>query len=169
MIATHLHEAILKADRQNLPSFDAPATRYTLICGAIEEDFGRLLTEDEKAYIWRMVCPVSQQQQQKPVYAPDDGAGNAPLKPAFDLLAPEFMLEISTVLAKGSDLYGDGRGWEKGRRWGGEFAAAMRHCWHWWRGEENDPTSGCSHLAHAAVRLMMLFAMHRRGIGEDDR
>lgn len=36
------------------------------------------------------------------------------------------------------------------------FAAAMRHLWAWWTGEERDAETGESHLAHAACCVLFL-------------
>lgn len=89
-------------------------------------------------------------------------------KPRYDLISPEFLDGIATVLASGAKKYGD-RNWEGGFTWGRVFAALMRHSWAWWRGEEKDPESGQSHLLHAATNLMFLHTFVRRGLGKDDR
>jgi hypothetical protein len=49
------------------------------------------------------------------------------------------------------------------------FAALLRHLFAWWRGEELDPESGLSHLAHAGCCLMFLMEYRRNGWGTDDR
>ena len=41
-----------------------------------------------------------------------------------------------------------------GMRWGQVFASLQRHLWAWWRGEDKDPESGLSHLAHATANVM---------------
>lgn len=45
----------------------------------------------------------------------------------------------------------------------------MRHMWAWWGGQDKDPETGFSHLAHAACCIAFLMAYERRGIWTDDR
>jgi len=72
----------------------------------------------------------------------DQGKNRYDLVPAW---AFDKVVEIWTV---GAVKYGD-RNWEQGLSWGRVFAACMRHLWAFWRGEDNDPDDGKSHLAHA--------------------
>ena len=92
----------------------------------------------------------------------DDG------KPRYDLLPADSLHEIAEILTLGAAKYGD-RNWEKGMSWSRVFAAAMRHLWAWWRGEDADPDDGKSHLAHAACCVMFLQAYRMRGVGADTR
>lgn len=93
----------------------------------------------------------------------DDGG-----KPRYDLIAPEFLDEVAQVLALGAAKYAP-RNWEHGMSWGRCFGAMMRHMWAWWRGEEKDPETGLSHLAHAGCNVMFLCAYSKRSVGTDDR
>ncbi|MCE2973020.1 MAG: DUF5664 domain-containing protein [Sediminibacterium sp.] len=85
-----------------------------------------------------------------------------------ELITPEFIFELSGVLAYGAKKYED-RNWEKGMKWSRPFGALMRHLWAWWRGEDKDPETGFSHLAHAACNVMFLLTFQLRGSGTDDR
>ena len=98
----------------------------------------------------------------------DEGRKDDTEKLRFDLIAPEFLEELSKVITFGALKY-DARNWEKGMSWGRVFAALMRHLWAWWGGEAKDPETGFSHLAHAAANIMFLVAFERRQIGDDDR
>lgn len=89
-------------------------------------------------------------------------------KPRYDLLPPDAMDAIAQVFTYGAAKYAD-RNWEGGMAWGRLFAAMMRHCWAFWRGEDVDPESGLPHLAHAGACVLMLLAYTQRGIGADDR
>jgi hypothetical protein len=89
-------------------------------------------------------------------------------KPRFDLIPPEFLEETAQVLAYGAAKY-SANNWAAGADWGRYFAAMMRHLWAWWKGENEDPETGFSHLAHAACCLAFLMAYQRRNIGKDDR
>jgi len=86
----------------------------------------------------------------------------------YDLLPSDAVEEILQVLDFGRSKYG-GRNWELGMDWSRPFAALMRHMWAWWRGEDRDPESGLSHLAHAGCCLFFLLAYNKRGVGADDR
>jgi len=86
----------------------------------------------------------------------------------WDLVPPEFE-EVVQVLTFGSVKYDD-RNWENGITYGRCFAATLRHLWQWWRGEETDPESNISHLAHAGCNILFLLAFTKRGMKEfDDR
>jgi len=105
---------------------------------------------------WREEIPV-------PKFVKDDNA-----KTRYDLLPPEFLEETARVLTFGAQKY-SAHNWAQGASWSRYFSAMMRHMWAWWRGEDNDPETGFSHLAHAACCLSFLIAYQRRGLGEDDR
>lgn len=61
--------------------------------------------------------------------------------------------------------------WRKGYDWGLSYAALMRHLSAWWEGQDNDPESGLSHLAHAGFHILTLvsFASTERYRALDDR
>lgn len=99
------------------------------------------------------------------------GCKNDMGKLRMDLVPPEAIDALATVLTYGATKYGD-RNWEKGLCWGRVFAALMRHLWLWWSGEENDKESGISHLDHAMCNIAFLIAYSRRRFGQhgiDDR
>ena len=89
-------------------------------------------------------------------------------KTRYDLLPPELLEETAKVLTFGAQKY-SAHNWAQGASGSRYFSAMMRHMWAWWRGEDNDPETGFSHLAHAACCLSFLIAYQRRGLGEDDR
>jgi hypothetical protein len=86
----------------------------------------------------------------------------------MDLVPPEAVEALATVLTFGADKYGD-RNWELGMSWGRVFGALMRHMWAWWKGEGVDPETGMSHLWHALCCIAFLVAYEERNIGTDDR
>lgn len=95
-----------------------------------------------------------------------------------ELLAPEMIVGISTILKFGAEKYA-ARNWEYGMSWGRVFGALMRHMWCWWGGKTEtksnflfgdlDTETSYSHLWHAGCCLMFLIAYEERGVGEDDR
>lgn len=91
-------------------------------------------------------------------------AGKAPV----ELFPPEAILEISKVLAFGAAKY-DAWNWAKGMRWSRLAGAAMRHLLAWLMGEDKDPESGLSHLAHLGCCVVFLITYEARSLGTDDR
>lgn len=73
----------------------------------------------------------------------------------WDLMPIAPMRDTAMIWTFGADKYGD-RNWEKGFDWSGPYASLQRHLQAWFAGEDFDPESGMSHLAHAACNLMML-------------
>ena len=103
----------------------------------------------------------------------DDGG-----KPRFELIPPEPLFALATILTFGAQKYDD-RNWENGMAWGRVFGALMRHLWSWWGGKgstsksflfgELDDETQQSHLWHAMCCLAFLITYEERGIGTDDR
>lgn len=93
-----------------------------------------------------------------------DDAGKLP----YHLLPSDAVEEVLRVLDFGSRKYAP-RNWEKGMVWSRPFSALMRHMWAWWRGENRDPETGLSHLAHAGCCILFLLDYYGRAAGKDDR
>ena len=89
-------------------------------------------------------------------------------KPRMDLLPPEALREAAAVLALGAEKY-DAHNWRKGFAYSRLIAAALRHIFAWVGGENTDPESGKSHLAHAACCLLFLITFEVTKTGTDDR
>lgn len=86
----------------------------------------------------------------------------------LELLPPELLTETGKILTFGAKKYAD-RNWELGMDWSRVYGALNRHLWTWWGGQNKDPESGESHLAHAACCIAFLLAYEQRGVGTDDR
>jgi len=89
-------------------------------------------------------------------------------KTRFDLVPFASVGEIADVLAHGADKYTNNN-WCRGTNWGRYFSALCRHVFAWWRGEDKDPETGFSHLAHAGCCLIFLMEYQRNNWGTDDR
>jgi hypothetical protein len=89
-------------------------------------------------------------------------------KPPMDLLSPIAMEEISKVLGFGKGKYGT-HNWRAGIAWSRVIAATLRHISSFNGGEDKDPETGLSHLAHAACGLMFLLEYEARRPEFDDR
>jgi len=89
-------------------------------------------------------------------------------KTRFDLIPYGSIAEIADVLSYGAQKYSPNN-WARGTSWGRYFAAMCRHTFAWWSGEDKDPETGFSHLAHAGCCLLFLMEFQRNGWGDDDR
>lgn len=89
-------------------------------------------------------------------------------KVPLDLLPFDAIEQVGMVLRHGAQKYGR-RNWEGGLDWSRLLGAALRHLFAWARGENVDPESGLSHLAHAGCCVLFLISSEQRQIGKDDR
>lgn len=84
------------------------------------------------------------------------------------LLSTEALEQIAAVLQFGADKYA-AHNWRKGFVWSRPLSAALRHILAFNRGEDRDPESNLSHLAHAACCLMFLLEFEKTRPELDDR
>jgi hypothetical protein len=89
-------------------------------------------------------------------------------KPSLDLLPVESLYEIQRVMEFGAQKYAV-HNWRKGMGWRRPLGAALRHLFAWAAGEDLDPESGLSHLAHAGCNILFLLSYSKTGAGTDDR
>jgi hypothetical protein len=84
------------------------------------------------------------------------------------LLSTEAMNQTAAVLAFGAQKYAE-HNWRSGFAWSRPLSAAMRHITAFNAGEDCDPESGLSHLAHAACCIMFLLEFEKTHPHLDDR
>lgn len=90
-------------------------------------------------------------------------------KPRVDLLPSDPLIEISKVLAYGASKYAEWN-WANGIQYSRVYGAALRHMMAWKEGQDTDPETGISHLAHAACNLLFLLEFEKtQGSALDDR
>lgn len=89
-------------------------------------------------------------------------------KVRLDLIPFDALDEIAKALEFGAKKYSEGN-WEGGFEWRRLIGAALRHTTSWARGQDKDPESGVSHLAHAGAMIMFLLSHELRGLGKDNR
>ena len=126
------------------------------------EDLIQVLFDGSDYATWKF------QSQIRPAQNAGGGTKHDSGKPRTDLLPPDALLEVSKVFAFGGNKYGD-YNWCKGFKWSRLLGAALRHLFAFMRGEDKDPESEHSHLAHAACCVLMLISHEQRKLGEDDR
>lgn len=84
------------------------------------------------------------------------------------LLSTTALEEVAAVLQFGADKY-DQHNWRKGFVWSRTISAALRHILAFNDGEDLDPESGRSHVAHAMCCLMFLLEFEKTHPELDDR
>lgn len=94
----------------------------------------------------------------------DDG------KPTFELIPFDLLADVNKVLQHGQRVYGTGN-WRKpdGFKLSRCYNALLRHMFAWWKGEDNDPQTGISHLAHAMCNLLFMMYHFKNNKKSDDR
>jgi hypothetical protein len=91
-------------------------------------------------------------------------AGKLPL----DELDPLFLEEMFAVIAYGQKKYAR-MNWMKGAPASQFMGCIMRHLLKWYKGEDLDEESGCTHLGHIACNVMMAMYSMRKDKALDDR
>ena len=80
----------------------------------------------------------------------------------------DFLWELAEHFGRGAAKYAD-RNWEKGTDWSLNFAAAQRHMWQFWMGEDIDAETGSSHVVCAAWHMLALHHFSEAHPDLDDR
>lgn len=86
----------------------------------------------------------------------------------LELLSVPALNAIAEVMTFGAKKYAD-HNWRKGFDWSRLYGAALRHLTAHMSGEDKDPESGLSHLAHLGCCVMFLLEHESRNLGTDDR
>jgi hypothetical protein len=82
-------------------------------------------------------------------------------KPGWALMPWGALGQVQEIIDYGAKKYAPNN-WKTLDGWRDRyFSAAMRHLIAWYQGEDTDPESGKSHLAHACCSL--LFLLHLEG------
>ncbi len=89
-------------------------------------------------------------------------------KVRFELLPAEATLERAKAFTHGSLKY-PANNYRVGTDWSRYLGAAYRHLSAWQLGENQDPESGLSHLAHAGACIDILLTQFLTNVGTDDR
>lgn len=91
-----------------------------------------------------------------------DNRGKAPI----NLVPSRPILAVAEILAFGALKYKP-HNWRRGLPWPDTYSSLQRHLLAWNEGEDLDPETGKSHLAHAACQLLFLLDYTITGVGED--
>ncbi len=106
--------------------------------------------------------------EERSITNPKDRVGSR--KPALALVPSSANILESIVLSLGAEKYGGAFNWRTHPIRGSIYvSAAMRHLAQWLDGQDDDPESGVSHLAHARACLGILLDAIATGNVVDDR
>lgn len=86
----------------------------------------------------------------------------------MDLIPADSLRDLAEVYTMGAKKYAD-ENWREGIAWKRIYGAILRHLTSWFLGEDTDPESGLSHLAHAAWGCFTLLNYRRSHPEFDDR
>lgn len=86
----------------------------------------------------------------------------------YDLIPAGPLAEVARLYGIGARKYASNN-WRKGYEASKSFQAMMRHAWAWWRGENLDAETGCSHMASVVFHAFALFELLERHPHFDDR
>ena len=86
-------------------------------------------------------------------------------KPRLTLIPRSALLAESAVLTQAAGGKYEAHNWRNGKSWSRDLDSAMRHILAFAEGEDVDPETGLSHLAHARARLGFVIEYQSRGVG----
>ena len=89
-------------------------------------------------------------------------------KVRMELMPYPAVAEIAKAMTFGAKKY-DAWNWTKGMDWSRLIGAAERHIGAFKSGEDMDPESNLSHLAHAGCCILFLITYQLFSLGRDDR
>lgn len=89
-------------------------------------------------------------------------------KPPLSLLPAGPLAEVAHVLEHGASKYGM-HNWRGGITWHRILSAMLRHIFAFIEGENNDPETGLSHIAHAVCNGLFLLEFQQTHTELDDR
>lgn len=86
----------------------------------------------------------------------------------FTLLPWDALEEVARVMEYGAKKYARGN-YRAGFSYTRTLGALLRHVYAFLRGEDKDPETGLSHMAHACCNCLFMLVMLQKGTGVDDR
>lgn len=103
--------------------------------------------------------------------ADNGGLRNDSGKLRLDLIPPEWVWGLASIITAGTEAGYPERNWERGMKWSKMVGCTLRHLFKFVCGEKYDIGPGgtrCHHLLAAAWNILALFSYDVRGIGEND-
>ena len=134
----------------------------------IQESKNKIAQLDEQIYQKKMQLGLNKVGTKHIITGTTAGTKNDTEKNRLDLLPTEALEEIAKVLTFGAKKYAD-YNWTKGFVWSRLLGATLRHLFAFMRGEDKDPESGISHLAHAGCCILFLLYHEKHHTDLDNR
>lgn len=113
----------------------------------------------------RCTCHVALSSNQESL---SEGVKHDQDKPDMSLLSTIALVKVAKVMSFGKKKY-TAHNWRGGFAWSRPLAAAARHLYAYIGGEDLDPESGLSHLAHACCCLFFILEFEETRKNLDDR
>ena len=102
----------------------------------------------------------------------DPGSKYDDSKPAMSLVDPEFVMGVASVMGFGARKYA-AHNWQQGEgfKYTRVLNSMLRHVFAYMRGEDTDPESGLSHMAHCGCNVLFLlhYIKNKSRYKNDDR
>lgn len=117
---------------------------------------------------WGTACQVALSAVAQPAEKPAGGTKHDDGKVPLALLPFDGLTEVGKVLQFGAKKYAPDN-WRGGFTWRRLISATLRHVFAFAKGEDVDPETGISHLAHAICCLLFLLEHQLHKLGTDDR
>lgn len=89
-------------------------------------------------------------------------------KSGVDQIPVDVLMELGQVYTFGASKY-TRNNWKLGTDFHEFYGSALRHLFAFWGGEDINPESGLSHLAHALWNVAALRHYQNKRLGTDDR
>lgn len=102
------------------------------------------------------------------VVDPKTGGAKGSKPEQYALIPVGPLAAVARVYGFGATKYED-RNWERGYAWSLSYSALQRHVNAFWGGQDVDPESGESHLAHAAFHCLAMMEWVKTHPEKDDR
>lgn len=137
---------------------------YGIVCASCHKPIESQPNIDCKVCYYRFLggAIIMDGQELKTGVKKDEG------KPRMDLISSIAITELAKVLTFGCGKYSPNN-WRLGISWGRVIGACLRHIFSWMKGDDKDPETGLSHLAHAFCCLMFLLEYEITRKEFDDR
>lgn len=99
---------------------------------------------------------------------PNTGGQKASKPMQLGYVDPLALEQLGLVAGYGASKY-EKWNYLRGFDWSLSYNAMQRHMHSFWKGENLDPETGVSHMAHASWHGLALVSFDLRGLGNDDR
>lgn len=126
----------------------------------VKEAFHRIINNDKGEVIFKNAKSIA--------ISKGTGIKHDQEKPDMSLLSPIAMTKMAEVMTFGKKKY-SAHNWRGGFVWSRPLAASLRHIFAYLKGEDKDPETGISHLAHASCCLMFILEFEETHKELDDR